>query len=60
MTIGDRDSFTARVLFSLASDLADFQEMFERIQVQIAALANEHDVPMASAAICTWMRSNIS
>jgi len=47
MTIGDRDSFTARVLFSLASDLADFQEMFERIQVQIAALANEHDVPMA-------------
>lgn len=45
------NEFTARMLLSLVTDLADASENFERIQAQIAALAKEHGISMVVSPV---------
>jgi hypothetical protein len=40
------NEFTARVLLSLITDLVDARENFDRIYVQVAALAKEHGISL--------------
>lgn len=40
----DRDEFTARVIMSLADDVAALKEATDRIATQVTTLALEHEV----------------